>query len=98
MSENFDLIEYHGFKGIFIGLYKGKNEYYIVYGKTLPAKLNYYEDCKNVYGGFANAEVSNIALGKEININIPFVGKTTFCSIENRSEYNTLVDVLENLL
>ena len=46
ITENFDfdLIEYRGFKNIFIGLCKGKDDYCIIYGKTSTLSLSIEEN------------------------------------------------------
>lgn len=102
--ENFDLIEYRGFKDIFIGLYKEKDKdekgYYIIYGKTGLPSLSLEENNQRVY--FKFSEIASFVSSKNVVLQVPFIdNKNSYFSIvyiKDRSTYDTLVTVLEALL
>lgn len=100
VTENFDLIEYRGFKNIFIGLYKEKNDYYIIYGKTTMPSLSVEEYTQDVYFHFS--KVYSFTSSKDVMIQIPFINNknsyVTVINIKDRSAYDTLVKALEELL
>ena len=100
ITENFDLIEYRGFKNIFVGLYKGKEDYYIIYGKTATPSLSVEENTQDVYFHFA--KIYSFTSSKDAMIQIPFISNKNSCAtvinIKDRSTYDTLVKALEELL
>lgn len=100
ITENFGLIEYRGFKNIFIGLCKGKDDYYIIYGKTDTPSLSIEEYNQDVYFNFS--KVCSFTSFKEAMIQIPFISNKNSCvtviNIKDRSAYDTLVKALEELL
>lgn len=104
ITENFDLIEYRGFKNIFIGLYKEKDKdkkgYYIIYGKTGLPSLSIEENTQNVYFNFS--KIDSFVSSKNVILQVPFIdNKNSYFSviyIEDRSIYDTLIKVLEALL
>lgn len=99
-TENFGLIEYRGFKNIFIGLCKGKDDYYIIYGKTAMPSLSVEENTQDVYFHFS--KVYSFTSSKDVMIQIPFINNKNSCAtvinIKDRSAYDTLVKALEELL
>lgn len=102
MTEEFDLIEYHGFRDIFIGLYKGKEQYYLIYGTTGKPSMNLVNDNMEVHGGWANPKLFTFNCNQELAITIPFVNKngalSHVVSINGPAEYKRIVDVLETIL
>lgn len=102
ITENFDfdLIEYRGFKNIFIGLCKGKDDYCIIYGKTSPLSLSIEENEQDVY--FHCSKVYSFPSSKDVMIQIPFINNknsyVTVINIKDRSAYDTLVKALEERL
>ena len=100
MEEEFDLIEYQGFKNIFVGLYKGKEYYYMIYGKTGTARMNTEEETEDVY--FKYAPVGNFLKSRTIAIEIPFVANDKTCctviNLQNKAEYHTIVKILKDLI
>lgn len=100
MTENFGLIEYRGFKNIFIGLCKGKDDYYIIYGKTGTPSLSIEEYKQDVYFNFS--KVCSFTSSKDAMIQFPFINNKNSCvtiiNIKDRSTYDTLVKALEELL
>lgn len=104
ITENFDLIEYRGFKDIFIGLYKEKDKdkegYYVLYGKTGSPSLSLEENTKNVYFDFS--KINSFVSSKNVILQVPFIeNKNSYFSImyiKDRSTYDTLVKFLEALL
>lgn len=102
--ENFDLIEYRGFKDIFIGLYKEKDKdekgYYIIYGKTGLPSLSIEENRQDVYFNFS--EIDSFVSSKNVVLQVPFIdNKNSYffiIYIKDRSAYDTLVKALEELL
>lgn len=100
ITENFGLIEYRGFKNIFIGLCKGKDDYYIIYGKTGTPSLSVEENTQDVYFHFA--KIYSFTSSKDTMIQIPFINNKNSCAtvinIKDRSAYDTLVKALEELL
>ena len=102
MTEEFDLLEYHGFKNIFIGLYKGKEQYYIIYGTTGKPSIDLINDNMKVHGGWNNERLFTFNYNQNLTITIPFVNKhnaiSHVISINNPSEYKRIVSILETLL
>lgn len=100
ITENFGLIEYRGFKNIFIGLCKGKDDYYIIYGKTGTPSLSIEEYKQDAY--FKFSKVCSFTSSKDAMIQIPFINNknsyVTVISIKDRSIYDALVKALEELL
>ena len=102
--ENFDLIEYRGFKNIFIGLYeekdKDKKGYYVIYGKTDSPSLSLEENTENVYFNFS--KIDSFVSSKNVILQVPFIDNNnsyfSVMYIKDRSVYDTLVKVLEVLL
>ena len=77
-TENFGLIEYRGFKTIFIGLCKGKDDYYIIYGKTAMPSLSVEENTQDVYFHFS--KVYSFTSSKDVMIQIPFINNKNSCA------------------
>lgn len=97
-----ELIEYRGFKNIFIGLAKyDKEQYCIIYGKTEDPIISISEDNQNVIGGY-NEKLINFCKEKFLDINISFIPNHGTLSniqvISNKNEYYTILSVLETLL
>lgn len=96
------LIEYHGFKNIFIGLAKyNKDQYCIIYGKTEDPIISLSEDNVEVTGGY-NEKLINFCKEKYLDMNISFIPNHGTLSniqlISNKIEYYTILSILENLL
>lgn len=102
MTEEFDLLEYRGFKNIFIGLYKGKEQYYIIYGTTGKPSIDLVNDNIKIHGGWIDKELFTFNYDQNLTIMIPFVNKDNaishVISINNPSEYKRIVSILEALL
>lgn len=102
--ENFELIEYRGFKDIFISLYKEKDKdkegYHVLYGKTGSPSLSLEENNQRVYFNFS--EIDSFVSSKNVVLQVPFIdNKNSYFSIiyiKDRSTYDTLVKILEALL
>ena len=97
-----DILEYRGFKNIFIGLVKWKDKYCIVYGKTGPAQISSSDEKIDVFGGITNSKLLSFNIDTMTQVEIPFVPNRknlyTFISISNRTEYYNIVSMLEDLL
>ena len=96
-----EIIEYRGFKDIFIALGKEKNQYYIIYGHT--GKLNI--KCETEYEDIYLHKYLDLKFmtRKTAEINIPFLCKDnnslfTCMTIQNKKSYNEIVNVMETLL
>lgn len=105
INETFELIEYRGFKNIFIGLYKGKEQYYIIYGATGKPSICLQEDTIDAYGhsgGWINTKLFTFSANKELSVIIPFINKndalTHVIAINKPEEYNQIVTILEDIL
>lgn len=100
IPENFGLIEYRGFKDIFIGLCKGKDDYYIIYGKTDTPSLSIEENKQDVYFDFSKK--FSFTSSKDVILQIPFINKensyVNVINTKDRSIFDSLVKVLEALL
>ena len=97
-----ELIEYRGFKNLFIGLAKyNKDQYCIIYGKTEDPIISLSEDNIEVTGRY-NEKLINFCKEKSLDINIPFIPNHGALSniqiISNKNEYYTILSVLETLL
>ena len=97
-----ELIEYRGFKNIFIGLAKyNKNQYCIIYGKTEDPIISLSKDSIEVTGGY-NEKLINFCKEKYLDMNISFIPNHGTLSniqlISNKIEYYTILSILENLL
>lgn len=99
-TENSDLIKYHGFKNIFIGLYKDKDKdkkgYYIIYGKTDLPSLSVEEDTQDVYSKFS--KIYSFVSSKNVILRVPFIDNFSLIYTEDCSTYDILIKVLEALL
>lgn len=96
------LIEYRGFKNIFIGLAKyNKDQYCIIYGKTEDPIISLSEDNIEVTGRY-NEKLINFCKEKYLDMNISFIPNHGTLSniqlISNKIEYYTILSILENLL
>lgn len=102
MNEANELIEYRGFKNIFIGLGKEDKKYYILYGKTGRPSINSSCDSMDCYGGLENTPLVKFYGAQEVTIDIPFLVtyNTPFhiLSIDSPKDYKQIVSVLETLL
>lgn len=97
-----ELIEYRGFKNIFIGLAKyDKDQYCIIYGKTKDPIISLSEDNIEVTGRY-NEKLINFCKEKYLDMNISFIPNHGTLSniqlISNKIEYYTILSILENLL
>lgn len=97
-----ELIEYRGFKNIFIGLAKyNKDQYCIIYGKTEDPIISLSEDNIEVTGRY-NEKLINFCKEKYLDMNISFIPNHGTLSniqlISNKIEYYTILSILENLL
>ena len=97
-----ELIEYRGFKNIFIGLAKyDKDQYCIIYGKTEDPIISLSEDNIEVTGRY-NEKLINFCKEKYLDMNISFIPNHGTLSniqlISNKNEYYTILSILENLL
>ena len=97
-----ELIEYRGFKNIFIGLAKyNKDQYCIIYGKTEDPVISLSEDNIEVTNGY-NEKLINFCKEKYLDMNISFIPNHGTLSniqiISNKNEYYTILSVLETLL
>lgn len=97
-----ELIEYRGFKNIFIGLAKyNKDQYCIIYGKTEDPIISLSEDNIEITGGY-NEKLINFCKEKYLDMNISFIPNHGTLSnmqlISNKNEYYTILSILENLL
>lgn len=104
------MIEYCGFKDIFIGLYKDDDDdgrYYIIYGKTNNVTIKTEEESQNI--NFLPSGRLNYCFSKnkKMSIEIPFINNNnnnndnrlcTIINIYNKSEYYTIVEILKRLL
>lgn len=69
-----ELIEYRGFKNIFIGLAKyNKDQYCVIYGKTKDPIINLSEDNIEVTGGYGNKTLIDFCKEKYLDMNISFI-------------------------
>lgn len=98
-----ELIEYRGFKNIFIGLAKyNKDQYCIIYGKTENPIINLSEENIEITGGYHNKKLIDFCKEKHLDINILFIPNHGTLSniqlISNKNEYYTILSILENLL
>ncbi len=96
-----DIVEYRGFKNIFIGLACENNKYYLLCGKTGQAIVTTKTDTCESRNGW-NALLTHFVYNQDTIIDIPFVsdGRTyvNLFSISGEEEYHRLVKILENLL
>ena len=97
-----ELIEYRGFKNIFIGLAKNdKNQYCIIYGKTKDPIISLSEGNIEVTGGY-NQKLINFCIEKSLDMNISFISNHgtlyNIQTISDKNEYYTILSILENLL
>ena len=96
-----DIIEYRGFKNIFIGLCQQHDKYYIMYGKTENPSLIISEENSEVLG-LNGTKLLDFCTSKNINLYIPFCSKKnkyyTLIEISNKNEYYNIVTILEDLL
>ena len=98
-----ELIEYRGFKNIFIGLAKyDKDQYCIIYGKTKDPIISLSEGNIEVTGGWHNEKLINFRTEKSLDINISFISNHgtlyNIQTISDKNEYYTILSILENLL
>lgn len=96
------MIEYCGFKDIFIGLYKDDDgQYYIVYGNTKNVTIKTEEEDENIKFSPFGLDY-RFSKNKEMSIEIPFISNNnklcTIINIYNKSEYYTIVEILKRLL
>ena len=98
-----ELIEYRGFKNIFIGLAKyNKDQYCIIYGKTGTPNINFTEENVDITGLYKN-KILTFCKERNLDVNIPFILNNhnnlyNIQLISNKNEYYTILSILENLL
>ena len=96
-----DIIEYRGFKNIFIGLCQQHDKYYIMYGRTENPNLIISEENSEALG-FNGTKLLDFCINKNINLYIPFCSKKnkyyTLIEISNKNEYYNIITILEDLL
>lgn len=100
ITENIDLIEYRGFKKFFIGLYKEKKDYYVVYGFTDDPVIE--ASSYNDNSPIDHSPKMFINISRELWIRIPFIPKDgVMCHaihINDKEEYYHIINILETLL
>lgn len=97
-----DIIEYRGFKNIFIGLCQQHDKYYIMYGKTENPNLIISEENSEALG-FNGTKLLDFCKSKNINLYIPFCSNKknsiyTLIKISDKNEYYNIIAILEDLL
>lgn len=102
INEKFNgLIEYRGFKNIFIGLLDDQdNKYYIIFGKTGTPNLTIEEQYNNISWHWTT--LYKYLENKTCNLNIPFISMknnslVNIIPIENKKEYENLIFMLEKI-
>lgn len=93
--EQLKILEFQGFKNIFIALCKSKEQYYIMYGNI---------EEPHIY--VANEEITtefwSFNCMKNISVNIPFMIKsdelTHFIMIDKPEEYKQILTILEDII
>lgn len=98
-----ELIEYRGFKNIFIGLAKNdEDQYCLIYGKTGTPNINFTEASVDITGPYEN-KILTFCKERNLDVNIPFIPNDhnnlyNVQLISNKNEYYIILSILETLL
>lgn len=94
------LIEYRGFKNVFVGLAQEDNNYFIIYGRTTSPTISFTEETKTIT--YDSIPIGTIPINNQCTIDITFITNNNTLiniqAIKDKTIYYTLVNILEKML